>query len=132
MIDFDWYRDSRRVICTSSAGYADELFARRLDTGEKRTLWKGNQAELDVAPDGLSVAFATGAGHQSMSLARLFLEPPSDEGGLPTVRAPEPQILVQAKDRWHVHLGGWSWDSNQFVYTRDEDYGNVYELVERR
>ena len=48
------------------------------------------------------------------------------------MRAPEPEILVQAKDRWHVHLGGWSSDSKQFVYTRDEDYSNVYELVEQR
>lgn len=33
---------------------------------------------------------------------------------------------------WHVHNGGWSADSKQLVYTQDKDYGDIYELVEKR
>jgi hypothetical protein len=32
----------------------------------------------------------------------------------------------------HVHDGGWSVDSSQLVYTRDLDYGDIFELVETR
>jgi len=28
-------------------------------------------------------------------------------------------------------MGGWSWDSRRIVYMRDEDYSDVFELIER-
>jgi len=44
----------------------------------------------------------------------------------------EPEYVVRTEGTWHVHNGGWSADSKQIVYTRDMDYGDIYELVERR
>jgi hypothetical protein len=40
--------------------------------------------------------------------------------------------VVETTGTWHVHNGGWSADSRQIVYTRDMDYGDIFELVERR
>jgi hypothetical protein len=40
--------------------------------------------------------------------------------------------VVRAEGSWHVHNGGWSPDSKRIVYTHDRDYGDIYELVERR
>jgi hypothetical protein len=39
---------------------------------------------------------------------------------------------VATTETWHVHNGGWSADSKRVVYTQDLDYGDIYELVERR
>jgi len=86
---------------------------------------------MDVAPDGRAVAFCFGPGHMSMGLAVLNLEPPSNPEGLPRAVG-EPEYVVQTKGTWHVHNGGWSPDSKSLVYTRDQDYGDIYELVERR
>ena len=66
-----------------------------------------------------------------MGLARLRLEPPSAPGELPRAIG-EPEYLVPTEETWHIHDGGWSPDSKMMVYTRDLDYGNLYELVERR
>jgi hypothetical protein len=66
-----------------------------------------------------------------MGLARLRLDPTSKPGGLPNAIG-EPEYLVPAERTWHVHNGGWSADSKTLVYTRDMDFGNLYELVERR
>lgn len=38
----------------------------------------------------------------------------------------------QLGDTWHVHNGGWSVDSKRLVFTQDEDYSDIFELVERR
>jgi len=40
--------------------------------------------------------------------------------------------LVRAVGTWHVHQAGWSWDSQSIVYTEDEDFGEIFELVESR
>ena len=37
-----------------------------------------------------------------------------------------------AEGTWHIHYGGWSWDSKSLVYTQDEDFGDIYELVPER
>ena len=34
--------------------------------------------------------------------------------------------------RWHAHNGGWFPDSQTLIFTRDEDYGDVFELIESR
>ena len=44
----------------------------------------------------------------------------------------EPEYVVPTEGTWHVHNGGWSADSKQLVYTQDKDYGDIYELVEKR
>ena len=67
----------------------------------------------------------------NMGLVQLKLVPPSSSTGLPQA-AGDPEWVVRTEGSWHVHNGGWSSDSMQLVYTRDRDYGDIYELVERR
>ena len=54
----------------------------------------------------------------------------SDPDGLPR-DVGEPEYVVRTEGTWHVHNGGWSADSTKLVYTRDMDYGDIYELVDR-
>jgi hypothetical protein len=131
VVSFDWYLDSRRVVCTRDRGRAEELVAVDLETGEERRLWKGPHAEIDVAPDGGAVMFCNGLGHLNMGLATLELIPPEGPEGLPAASG-EPVEIVRPEGHWHVHHGGWAPDSNSVVYVRDEDRGNIWELVEQR
>jgi Tol biopolymer transport system component len=128
---FDWYRDSRHGIYTRRNGSHSEMIAIHLETGEEQSLYVGPFMEMDVAPDGSAVAFCFGPGHMSMGLALLKLEPPVDPEGLPRA-AGEPEYVVRTEGTWHVHNGGWSPDSKSLVYTRDQDYGDIHKLVERR
>jgi Tol biopolymer transport system component len=128
---FDWYLDSRRVVCTLDEGRAEELVVVDLETGERNTLWKGPHAEIDVSPDGKFVMFCKGLGHLNMGLATLELVPPEEPNGLPTARG-EPKDIVRPEGRWHVHHGGWGPDSKSVVYVHDADRANIYELVEQR
>ena len=43
----------------------------------------------------------------------------------------EPAYLVPTEQTWHVHYAAWSPVSKKLVYVQDEDYGDIYELVER-
>lgn len=128
---FDWYDDDHHVIYTRRQGSESEMIAANLETGEERTLFVGALMELDVAPDGSAVSFCFGRGHMSMGLAVLKLEPTVDSRDLPRA-AGDPDWVVRADRTWHVHNGGWSPDSKSLVYTRDQDYGDIYELVESR
>ena len=40
--------------------------------------------------------------------------------------------MVPTEGFWHVHNGGWSADSLSLVYTQDNDYGDVFELVKKQ
>jgi len=128
---FDWYRDSRHGIYSRHHGSESEMVAVDLETGEEQSIFVGPFIEMDIAPDGSAVAFCYGRGHMAMGLAVLKLEPPSEPGGLPRAVG-EPEYVVATTGTWHVHNGGWSADSKQLVYTRDMDYGDIFELVERR
>jgi len=128
---FDWYRDSRRVIYARRHGGHGEIVAFNLETGEERSLFIGPLAEMEVAPDGSAVAFCYGPGHMATGLALLKLEPSVDSDGLPRAVG-EPEYVVRSDGTWHVHNGGWSPDSKSIVYTQDQDYGDLYELVEKR
>jgi Tol biopolymer transport system component len=128
---FDWYRDNRHAIYTRTHGGENEMIAVNLDTGQEQTLFKGPFTEIDVAPDGSAVTFSFGRGHHGMGVALLKLELPSVPGGLPRA-AGEPEFVVPAEDTWHVHNPSWSSDSRSIVYTQDQDYGDIYELVERQ
>jgi len=128
---FDWYRDSRHGIYARHQGGETEMVAIDLETGREQSLFVGPFIEMDVAPNGSAVAFCYGRGHMAMGLAVLKLEPPSGPDGLPRVVG-EPEYVVATKGTWHVHNGGWSADSKQIVYTRDMDYGDIFELVEKR
>jgi len=128
---FDFYLDGRRGIYTRRHGNQSELVAVHLETGAERSLFVGPLMEIDVSPDGRAVAFCYGPGHMAMGLAVLKLEPPEDSDGLPQAVG-EPEYVVRSEGSWHVHNGGWSRDSRFLVYTQDQDYGDIYELVERR
>jgi Tol biopolymer transport system component len=128
---FDWYRNGRQGLITRRRGTEEELLAVDLDSGREQSLFVGALQEIDVAPDGSAVAFCYGRGHLAMGLAVLRLEAPSDPGGLPRAVG-EPEYVVPTEGTWHVHNGGWSPDSKQLVYTYDRDYGDIYELVEKR
>ena len=127
--EFDWYGNNRLGVITRPLGSETELSAVDLESGREQILFVGALQEIDVAPDGGSVAFCFGRGHYSMGLAVLKLRPPSDPDGLPTAVG-EPEYVVPTEGTWHVHNGGWSPDSKKLVYTHDQDYGNIYELVE--
>jgi hypothetical protein len=118
-------------VITRLLGSETELSAVDLESGREQILFVGALQEIDVAPDGSAVAFCFGRGHFSMGLALLKLGPPSDPDGLPTAVG-EPEYVVPTEGTWHVHNGGWSPDSKRLVYTHDQDYGNIYELVETR
>jgi serine/threonine protein kinase/Tol biopolymer transport system component len=128
---FNWYRDRRHGIYTRHHGSGSEMIAVDLETGQEQSLFVGPFMEAEVAPDGSAVAFCFGQGHMAMGLAVLKLEPPSEPGGLPRAVG-EPEYVVPTEGTWHVHNGGWSADSKQLVYIRDKDYGDIYELVEKR
>jgi serine/threonine protein kinase/dipeptidyl aminopeptidase/acylaminoacyl peptidase len=128
---FDWYLDSRRGIYSRHHGSESEMVAIDLETGQEQSLFVGPFMEMDVAPDGSAVAFCYGRGHMAMGLAVLKLQPSSEPGGLPSADG-GPEYVVATTGTWHVHNGGWSADSKSIVYTQDEDYGDIYELVERR
>jgi TolB protein len=127
---FDWYRDAGHGIYSRYHGSESEMVAVNLETGEERSLFTGPFVEMDIAPDGHAVAFCHGRGHMAMGLAILELDPPTDASGLPTVSAPL-RYVVPTTGTWHIHNGGWSADSRQIVYTRDMDYGDVFELVRK-
>jgi len=114
------------------AGGEQELWAVDLDDPESKVfLWAGPHIELDVAPDRSAVAFSHGPGHMGMGLSILKLRPPAEPAGLPTADG-EPIALVPAIGTWHVHQPSWSPDSKSIVYTEDEDFGDVIELVPNR
>jgi serine/threonine-protein kinase len=128
---FDWYVDERRGVISCIRDGEEQLLAVDLETGAEVLLYTGAHAEVDVAPDGSSVAFSAGPGHLGMGLHTLALERPASPGGLPAASG-EPVAHEPPDRNWHVHFAGWSPDSKSLVYTRDEDYGDVFELVERR
>jgi Tol biopolymer transport system component/tRNA A-37 threonylcarbamoyl transferase component Bud32 len=128
---FDWHPDNRHMIISRRRGSESEMFAVNLDSGQERTLLVAPLMELDVAPDGSAVSFCFGRGHMSMGLAILKLAQATDSLDFPHA-AGEPEYVVPAEGSMHVHNGGWSADSQSLVYTRDQDYGDIYELVENR
>jgi hypothetical protein len=104
-----------------------ELRARHLETGEEILLVATPVIEPEVRPDGAAVAFLRGDSHYNMNVFLLRLAPPADEMGLPRpIGAPEP--LVDGKGVWHVHNFAWDPTGNGFVYTRDEDDGDIFVL----
>ena len=131
VVAFDWYREGRIAVFSRHLDSETELKAVDLETGREDRLFVGPLMEFDVSPDGTAVTFCFGRGHLGMGLARLRLDPSSEPGGLPTAVG-EPEYIVPTEGTWHVHNGGWSADSKTLVYTRDKDYSNIYELVERR
>jgi Tol biopolymer transport system component len=129
---FDWYLDSRRGLITRQRddGRTD-LLAVHLESGDTRLLATLPHTELAVAPDGTAVSFCSGPGHLRMDLYVLELEVPADAEGLPAARG-DAVRRTDGEGRWHAHNGGWFSDSRTLVFTRDEDYGDVYELIETR
>ena len=131
VMSFDWYLDNRRGVFSRARGSESELIAVNLETGAEEVLYVGPFMEMTVALDGSAVAFCYGRGHMGMGLAVLKLDVPSDPDGLPRAVG-EPEFVVPTEGFWHVHNGGWSADSLSLVYTQDNDYGDVFELVKKQ
>ncbi len=116
--DFDWYRDSRRAIYGRWAADGSgerEMVVGDLESGVEVKLFRGVHSETIVSPDGRAVAFCRGA-HFQQELCVLALRPPDSPAGLPEPIG-EPRQLTDGKSAWHVHLGGWSPDGAEIVYT---------------
>jgi Tol biopolymer transport system component/tRNA A-37 threonylcarbamoyl transferase component Bud32 len=125
---FDWYRDSRKVLCTRpSTDSTDslEMCAIDIETGQEVILIEGSHTELIAAPDGRAVAYNRGISHFYMDLYLMHLVPPASPGGLPS-RLGEPEQLTEGQGVWHVHIGGWSPDSREIIYTRTTVGGDIY------
>ena len=125
---FNWYRDSRTILCTrASTDGTDsvEMCAIDLETGQEAILIEGSHTELIAAPDGRAVAYCSAVSHFNMNLYLLRLVPPASPGGLPS-RLGEPEQLTEGQGVWHVHIGGWSPDSKEIVYTRTTGAGDIY------
>jgi Tol biopolymer transport system component len=125
---FDWYRDRNRIVYTTLAEDGLELRAANLETNEERLLYAGPHSEMILAPDGTALALVKAESHFNQNLFRLRLEPPKDEGGLPTAVG-ELERLTGGQGRWHVHNGSWSHDGESIVYTQDTDDGDIYLLT---
>jgi Tol biopolymer transport system component len=129
---FDWYRDSRIILCTrASTDGTDsmEMCAVDLDTGREVILIGGSHSELIAAPDGRAVAYCSAVSHFDMDLYLSRLVPPASPGELPS-RLGEPEQLTEGQGIWHVHVGGWSPDSKEIIYTRVTVAGDIY-VVEK-
>ena len=79
-------------------------------------------------PGGKGLTYCAAESHFNMNLLLMRLGEGDD--GLPRATGP-PEPLTAGDGLWHVHNGGWSADSKKLVYTRDMDYGDIFELVER-
>ncbi|MCP4262555.1 MAG: protein kinase [Planctomycetes bacterium] len=127
---FDWYRDSRKILCTrasTSGTDSMEMCAIDLDTGQEAILIEGSHTELIAAPDGRAVAYSRAVSHFDMDLYLLRLVPPASPSELP-YRLGEPEQLTEGQGVWHVHISGWSPDSKEIVYTRTTAEGDIYVL----
>jgi Tol biopolymer transport system component len=125
---FDWYCDSRKILCTrdsTDGTNSMEMCAIDLETGQESILIEGSHTELIAAPDGRAVAYCSAVSHFDMDLYLLRLVPPASPGGLPS-RLGEPEKLTEGQGGWHVHTGGWSPDSKEIVYTRTTVGGDIY------
>ncbi|MFT7484842.1 MAG: Tol biopolymer transport system component, partial [Candidatus Paceibacteria bacterium] len=127
---FDWYLDGTRGIISRQNGEVSEILAVDLENpNEQVLLWSGPHTEPEVAPDGTALSFCSGAGHMSMNVFVLELRLPVGAERLPSAVG-EPVQRTTGEGAWHAHNGGWMSDSNALVFTRDQDYGDVYELIE--
>jgi Tol biopolymer transport system component len=126
LINFDWYRDSRRVFYTRKAADRSpimETCLRNLDTGEESVVLRGFQGELASASDGSAISYGDGASHFSQNLFALRFSIPSGNT-LPRALGKARQ-LTDGKGIWHIHNGGWWPGGKAVVYTRDFDQGDI-------
>jgi Tol biopolymer transport system component len=122
--DFAWYRDTKRVIC-SSDDVAGEIRAIHLETGREVLLFEGPHIEIAVDLNGQALTYCAAMSHSNLNLHVLWLEEGAD--GLPRATGP-PEAITAGDGLWHVHNGGWSPDGRSVVYTRDTDTGDVHVL----
>ncbi len=129
---FDWYRDSRPGSTRATTGARARSIAVDLETGQERSLFVGafHRDGRRTRRQRGGVLFRPGPhGHGARRVeARATVGARrSAARGRRTA-----STWSETEGTWHVHNGGWSADSKQLVYTQDKDYGDIYELVERR
>jgi len=130
VLRFDWYLDSRQLIYTRNKRDGSgqiEMVATNLQTGAEVLLLEANATELSVAPDRRSVAYNSADSHFSMNRYLLELTAPTNGNELPR-SVGDPEQITFGGGVWHVHGGAWTPDSQQIVYTKDLDRGNLYVI----
>jgi len=131
--EFDWYRDSRHIVYTrrpQDGASGLELVVRSLDTGEEAVLYRGPHTETIVTPDGSALAFCADW-HFRQDLYVLQLKASDSDDGLPEAVG-EPLRVTDARGQWHVHVGGWSPDGEEIVYSRCAPQGDLLVIENYR
>jgi Tol biopolymer transport system component len=131
---FDWYLDGNRVVYTTAARDGQsgaEIRVANLRTGEDRLLVAGMYGEPTVATTGTELSVESSVSHYRSDAFLLRLRAPTSPDGLPTAVG-EPQRLTDGGGRWHVHNLAWLPDGRSFIYTRDEDRGDIWLLEAQR
>jgi Tol biopolymer transport system component len=122
--DFDWYRDSQRIVYTRMAPDQSgdrELVLADLATRSDEVLYRGPHIDVAAARDGSRVTFVYARSHFHQNLYSIPLGPVRPGGPLPR----SPKQLTDGKGRWHAHNGSYSPDSKTVVYTRDTPESDV-------
>jgi Tol biopolymer transport system component len=136
VLGFDWYGQGHRYVIyrrrVDDGTGPMQMVAADLESGAEKLLLETTHCELTVAPDGSSVAYCDAVSHMTMNIYRLKLEPSVTPGELPTAIGESMPLTTGGRGRWHVHIGGWSPDSKEIIYTQDEDFGQIWLLSRRQ
>jgi Tol biopolymer transport system component len=136
VLGFEWYGQGHRyVIYRRRADDGEgpmQMYAADLESGAEKLLLEALHCELIVAPDGSAVAYCDVVAHQTMNIYLLKLKPPETPGELPTAIGEPMPLVTGGQGRWHTHIGGWSPDSKEIIYTHDEDFGQIWLLSRRQ
>ena len=129
-LQFDWYRDSHRVVYIRASEHDSrtlQLLLRDLESGQEKLLHRGLAVEPVVTRDGSAVAFSQSVSHYNQNVFLLPMTRPGGETELPGP-AGAPRQITFGEGLWHVHNGGFSPDGQSIVYTRDTDQGDIYVI----
>jgi TolB protein len=136
VLGFEWYGQGHRYViyrCRSEGGEgAMQMVVADLETGAENLLLEASFCELAVAPDGTAVAYCDAVAHMTMNVYLLRLKPPGTPEELPSAVG-DPTLLVAGdQGRSHIHMGGWSPDTKEIIYSLDEDFGHIWLLSKRQ
>ena len=105
VLDFVWYRDSRRVIYTPATEQT-HIRAVDLETGQDTLVLDEPHIELAITADGSALTYCSARSHFNMNLRLLRLEPAEDglPRGIGKAIALTAHCLVPGTDARHVSM----------------------------